>query len=124
MKTFRELRVWQTAHTLVLRVYAETRMFPRDEQYGLTSQLRRAAVSIAANIVEGHRRTSRRELLNFLDIADASLEEAKYLLLLAHDLRYVKAPIFEEFTQSCDAIGGMLYQFKRHVRQEVSHASS
>ena len=124
MKTFRELRVWQAAHTLVLHVYAETRMFPRHEQYGLTSQLRRATVSVAANIVEGHRRTSRHELLNFLNIADASLEEAKYLLFLAHDLRYVQAPIFEECTQLCDVVGGMLGQFKRHVRQEVSHASS
>ena len=76
VKSFRDLRVWQKAHELVLDVYKLTGKWPADERYGLTSQARRAAVSVAANIVEGFRRISAKESLRFYDIANGSLEEA------------------------------------------------
>ena len=124
MKTFKELRVWQASHELTLRIYAATGAFPSQEQFGLTSQLRRAVVSVAANIVEGHHRTSHRGLLNFLTIAVASLEEVKYLLLLARDLRYLTQQTFEGLASLGDSVGKMLYQFRCHVRQEIQHVVS
>ena len=87
-KTFEELVVWQKAHAFVLKAYPFSAKFPRDELFGLVSQLRRAAVSIPANIVEGFRRRSRAEKARFLNIAQSSLEEVRYYLMLAKDLRY------------------------------------
>jgi len=87
-KGFRDLVVWQKAHAWVLAVYAATRSFPKDELFGLTSQLRRAASSVPANIVEGYRRRSKADKLRFFNIAQASLDEATYFLMLAHDLKY------------------------------------
>jgi four helix bundle protein len=86
-RTFRDLLAWQKAHEFVLGVYALTACFPRQETYGLTSQMRRAAVSIAANIAEGFRRRGA-DKARFLNIAHASLEESHYCLILAQDLRY------------------------------------
>lgn len=88
IKTFRELLVWQKAHELVLQVYKNSEIFPKHELFGLTSQVRRSAASVPANIVEGFRRKSVKEGVHFYHIADASLEETKYHLLLAKDLSY------------------------------------
>ena len=87
-KTFEDLLVWQKAHAFVLKAYPFSAKFPRDELFGLVSQLRRAAVSIPANIVEGFRRRSRADKARFLNIAQSSLEEVRYYLMLARDLRY------------------------------------
>jgi four helix bundle protein len=87
MKDFKELKVWSKAHALTLFVYGVTRTFPKDEIYGLTSQLRRSAASIAANIAEGCGRRSDGELARFLQIARGSASETEYNLLLARDLR-------------------------------------
>lgn len=87
--SFRDLKVWQKAHELALLVYRITERFPPEEKYGLTSQMRRAAVSVATNIVEGFRRRSAKDSLHFYDIANASLEELRYEALLASDLRYL-----------------------------------
>jgi four helix bundle protein len=89
MKTFRELKVWQKAHQMVLKIYQTTKTFPGDEKYGLTSQVRRSAASVATNIVEGFKRRSDKDFARFLNTADASLEETKYHLILARDLRYM-----------------------------------
>ena len=88
-KSFRDLIVWQKAHQFVLSVYDATQSFPREEQYGLTSQFRRAAVSIPANIAEGFRKRTKSDKARFLNIAEGSLEECRYYLILAHDLRYL-----------------------------------
>ena len=80
--------VWQKAHQFALAVYRLTRMFPRSEVYGLTSQFRRAAVSIAANIAEGFRKRGSADKVRFLNIAQGSLEESRYYLILARDLEY------------------------------------
>ena len=90
MKDFKELKVWEKAHALTLQVYQETRSFPREEIYGLTSQVRRAAASVAANIVEGCGRRSDGEFTRFLQIARGSASELKYHLLLARDLHFLK----------------------------------
>ncbi len=88
-KTFEDVLVWQKAHQFVLVVYKLTKVFPKQETYGLTSQFRRAAVSIAANIAEGYKRLSTKEKLRFYNIAQASLEECRYFLILSKDLEYV-----------------------------------
>jgi four helix bundle protein len=87
-KTFQDLVVWQKAHRFVLDVYRYTGEFPKSELYGLTAQLRRAAVSIPANIAEGFRRLRDPDKVRMLNIARASLEECRYYLILAQDLGY------------------------------------
>ena len=87
-RTVEDLVVWQKAHVFVLNVYTLTAKFPREEVYGLTSQLRRAAVSVPANIAEGFKRRGRPDKARLMNVAEASLEEARYYLRLAHDLGY------------------------------------
>jgi four helix bundle protein len=87
-KSFEQLIVWQKSHQFVLGVYRFTDAFPRNEIYGLTSQLRRAAVSIPANIAEGFKKRGRPDKVRFLNIAQGSLEECRYYLILATDLHY------------------------------------
>ena len=86
MQPFTELKVWQRSHALVLEIYTLTRDFPAEERFGLTSQLRRAAISVATNIAEGSRRQHAQDFARFLNIAEASLAELEYLLMLTHDL--------------------------------------
>src|SRR6266705_1529867 len=87
-RSFRDLLVWRKAHELVLAVYAFTAGFPRQETYGLALQMRRAAVSVPANIAEGFRRRGKPEKARFMNIAEGSLEESRYYLILAQDLGY------------------------------------
>jgi four helix bundle protein len=88
LKDFKELKVWHKAYDLALAVYEASRGFPREEIYGLTSQLRRAAVSVGANIAEGCGRRSDGELIRFLQIARGSASEIEHHLLLARDLKF------------------------------------
>lgn len=87
-KVFTDLIVWQKAHSFVLDVYKSTRSFPKEEIYGLTSQFRRAAVSVAANIAEGFKRLGKRDKARFYNIAQSSLEECRYYIILSRDLEY------------------------------------
>jgi four helix bundle protein len=87
-KTFRDLLVWQKAHALVLGIYRTTASFPKHETFGLCSQMQRAAVSVPANIAEGFKRRGRADNARFLNIAQASLEECRYFLILAQDIGY------------------------------------
>lgn len=87
-RTFQQLIVWQRAHQFVLEVYRFTENFPRSEIYGLTSQFRRAAISIPANIAEGFKKRGRADKARFLNIAQGSVEECRYFLILAKDLNY------------------------------------
>jgi four helix bundle protein len=91
IRTFRDLRAWEEAHKLVLEVYQVTKGFPDDERYGLVSQMRRAAVSVPANIAEGFKRRGIQEKLRFYNVAEGSLEETKYFLILSTDLGYVSS---------------------------------
>ena len=87
-KTFKDLIVWQRAHEFVLTVYRLTKDFPNEEMYGLTQQFRRAAVSIAANIAEGFKKRTKADKARFMNIAQGSLEECRYYLILTNDLGY------------------------------------
>ncbi len=87
-KTYRDLQVWQNAHAFAMEVYALTKLFPKDELFGLTSQLRRAAVSIPSNIAEGFSRWSAKEKVRFYNISEGSLAETGYQLYLAQELGY------------------------------------
>ncbi len=87
-KTFEDLIVWQKAHQFVLSVYKLTEAFPKQETYGLTSQLRRAAVSIAANIAEGFKKKGKPDKVRFMNVSQGSVEECRYYLILARDLGY------------------------------------
>ena len=87
-KTFQDLIVWQKAHRFVLLIYDLTRSFPKTEMYGLSSQLRRAAVSIPANIAEGFKKKTIPDKCRYLNIAQGSLEECRYYLILVDDLNY------------------------------------
>jgi len=87
-RTFQDLLVWQRAHRFVLEVYRLTAAFPKQETYGLSLQMRRAAVSIPANIAEGFRRRSKADKARFMNMAEGSVEECRYFLILAKDLGY------------------------------------
>lgn len=88
-KSFEELIVWQKAHAFVLVTYKLTESFPKHEIYGLTSQFRRAAVSIAANIAEGYKKKDYKNKINFLNISESSLQECRYYIILSNDLKYI-----------------------------------
>ncbi len=87
-RTFQDLVVWRKAHQLVLAVYSFTATFPKEETYGLALQMRRAAVSVPANIAEGFRRRGKADKARYMNMAEASLEESRYYLILAQDLGY------------------------------------
>ena len=89
-KDFRQLKVWQKSHQFVLAVYHLTESFPKSEMFGLSSQLRRSAISIAVNIAEGFKKRGTKDKSRFLNIAQGSLEESRYYLILAEDLGYGK----------------------------------
>ena len=89
-KTFQDLIVWQKAHKFVLAIYTITKQFPPDERFGLTSQIRRASVSIPANIAEGFSKKTKADKARFYNIAKSSLEEVRYYLILAGDLDYIE----------------------------------
>lgn len=105
---FTQLRVWKEAHVFVLAIYSHTKQFPKHEQFGLTSQLRRSGSSIPANIVEGFRRNSTKESLRFYNIAQASLEETKYHLLLSRDLAYIPEKEYTALHKQAETVGKLL----------------
>jgi len=88
-RTFEDLVVWQKSHQLVLRVYRISVQFPKTEQYGLSSQMRRAAVSVAANIAEAFKRRGRPDKARLMNVAQGSLEELRYYFILSRDLEYL-----------------------------------
>lgn len=118
IQSYRDLRVWQTAMELTLDVYRLSQSFPKDERFGLTSQVRRAATSVALNIAEGHGRSRRGEYLNHLSIARGSAIEVEVSLLLAEKLSYVAAAELEKPRERCDAICRMLTKLKRALSAE------
>ena len=122
MKDFKELRVWSKAHELTVSVYVITRIFPKDEMYGLTSQVRRSAASIGANIAEGCGRRSDGELCRFLQIARGSASETEYHLLLAKDLGLLSESDFRKAEQKVLEVQRMLTALVQKV-QPVRRAS-
>src|SRR5690242_6601541 len=108
VRSYRDLRVWQRAMDFVCAVHVVTRSFPTDEQLALGDQLRRASVSVAANIAEGHSRTHRKEFLHFLTIVYASLAEAETHLTVALRVGYLESARYSESATICEEVGRML----------------
>jgi four helix bundle protein len=111
-QSFRDLLVWQKAHQFVLAVYRFTESFPDREKFGLSHQMRRAAVSIPANIAEGFGKRSQADKARFLNIAEGSLEECRYYLILAHDLGYGQT---ETLTASLEETSRLLNAYTRAI---------
>lgn len=116
-KKFTDLIVWQKAHKLVLEVYKATKTFPKEELYGLTSQFRRAAISTPANIAEGFRKNGKHDKARFLNIAQGSLEEVKYYLILSKDLGYLENKFMEELSEE---VSKLLDAYLKAILNSVS----
>ena len=108
MEKFKQLNVWRKAHRLVLEVYRVTKKFPDEERFALVSQMRRAAISVPANIAEGAKRNTTKDRKHFHNISDTSLEELKYYFVLSFDLGYITQEEGEKLTEQAREIGKML----------------
>ena len=115
LKGYRKLRVWEKADELAYEVYIATKNFPRDEIYGITSQLRRAVLSIPTNIVEGYGRQGRRELRQFVNIALGSLAETEYLLDFSLKLGYLAKTKHNKLQTLRQQTGGLLWKFYKSL---------
>jgi four helix bundle protein len=118
MQDFRNLRVWQKAHELTLAVYKTTRPFPKEEMYGLTSQMRRAAASVPANLAEGCCRQGDTEFGRFAQIALGSVSELEYHLLLSRDLELLSNAEHERLARMVEEVKRMLISFIQTLRGE------
>ena len=115
-RSFQDVNIWQKAHQWVLGIYRMTDGFPKNEQFGLTSQLRRAAVSIPANFVEGFRKKGKLDKLRFYNIAQGSISESQYYLILANDLGYANTTGLLEQLKEIDI---MLDAYIRRIKGEA-----
>jgi four helix bundle protein len=114
-KTFEDLVVWQKSHNLVLKIYRLTQSFPRNELFGLVSQIRRSAVSVPANIAEGFRRKGKADKLRFFNISQASLEETRYYLILTNDLEYADS---RKLLGDLDEVGRILNAYMKSIGKD------
>lgn len=119
MRDYTKIEAWKMADDLAVEVYQATRRFPKKEVYGLTSQLRRAAYSIAANIAEGSARESKKDYLHFLFIARGSLTEAQYFVHLAHRLRYLSEGDYKSLVPKIKSAFARLHGLIKAVQNEV-----
>ena len=115
-RTFQDLVVWQKAHGFVLSTYRLTACFPKQEIYGLSSQMRRAAVSIAANIAEGFKKRGEADKARYLNTSEGSLEESRYYLLLTRDLKYAETT--QEMT-ALNELGRLLNAYAEAIRASI-----
>src|SRR3972149_4041978 len=111
-KSFTDLIVWQKSHQFVLDVYKLTQNFPREELFGLTSQFRRAAISIPANIAEGYRKRGKSDKVRFFNISEGSLEECKYYLILTKDLGYAS---IDQENELAEEVGKLLNAYSNKI---------
>lgn len=118
MRDFREIKVWAKAHSLTLQIYKATATFPREEIYGLTSQMRRSSASIPANIAEGFGRGGNTELARFLQIAMGSASEVEYHVLLARDLNLLTQKIYDDLEGRIVEVKRMLASLLLKVRRD------
>ncbi len=124
MRDFKGLVVWQRAHRLTLNVYRATEAFPRREQYGLTDQIRRACVSIPANIAEGCGRRSQRDFARILQVSIGSANEVEYHLLLARDLGYLEDDTHSDFASDLGEVRQMLSSLLRKVGMDAKDSGT
>lgn len=115
MRDFKKYEIWQLSHSFTLEVYKITSSFPKQELYGVTSQIRRAVASIPTNISEGCGRNSDKEFNQFLNIALGSANETEYLLILSKDLDYVSKQTFEILDQQINFIKSKIYKLKEKL---------
>jgi four helix bundle protein len=116
-KRFQDLIVWQKAHELVLSIYKFTESFPKAEVFGLTSQLRRAGISVAANISEGFKKKGKKDKVRFFNIAQGSLEECKYYFILAADLNYGND---SNLNEKAEEVNKLLESYSKAILNSVS----
>lgn len=121
MKDFRTLTVWQKSHKLAVKVYQLTSNFPKEEQYGITSQLRRAIISIPANIAEGCGRGSDKDFAKFVQIANGSASESEYLVLLSNKLGYLTKVNSDQFMEIICEIKKMLTSLIKNLHKTHDH---
>ena len=114
-KSFTDLVVWQRAHEFVLDVYKVTRTFPVEERFALCSQFQRAAISVPANIAEGYKKLSKADKLRFLNIAQGSLEECRYYIILSRDLLYINIETYNELIGKVEETSKLLNSYVRGV---------
>ena len=119
MQNYKELKVWDKAHELTLIIYKRSITFPKEEVYGLTSQLRRSSSSIPANIAEGCGKNSQLEFAHFLNIALGSANETEYYLILSKDLNYLNTEDFETLSKLINEIKAMLINLISKVRSSA-----
>jgi four helix bundle protein len=118
MKSYRELKVWQESYKLTLRIYKITEKFPKAEKYGLTSQIRKSASSVSANIAEGFNRRTSKEYLHFLYVAKGSLQETDFFCLLANDLKYLSIIEHKKIIERIDLTGKLLSGLIRSISRK------
>ncbi|OHB73947.1 MAG: four helix bundle protein [Planctomycetes bacterium RBG_16_55_9] len=119
VRNFNNIKAWQHADDLAVLVYSKTKPFPKEELYGITSQLRRAAVSVPTNIAEGASREHKKEYLHFLQIARGSLAETEYLLHFAHRLGYLQNAEYKELGNLRNETAKTLYGLIKTVKREA-----
>lgn len=117
MRNFKELKVWEKSHALTLEIYKVTSCFPREEQFGLVSQMRRASTSVPTNIAEGCGRETNGEMIRFLQIAMGSASELEYQLLLSHDLKFISNDDYKRLENDLIEVKRMLNGFMQKIRQ-------
>ena len=116
MRDFHKLIIWQRSHQLALKVYSISKFFPKDELFGLTSQIRRAVSSIPTNVAEGCGRASNKDFAHFLQIAIGSAAEVEYELLLAHDLDYINNSDYQFLTEETVAVRKMIIKYQSELK--------
>ncbi|MEK7546779.1 MAG: four helix bundle protein [Patescibacteria group bacterium] len=117
IKSFTDLEVWRESHKLVLMIYGLTKSFPREETFGLISQLRRAAVSITSNIAEGFSRHSAKEKIQFYSISHGSLTELQNQILIARDIKYINSEDFDNLSKQSIVVHKLLNAFIKKTRE-------
>jgi four helix bundle protein len=117
--SFKDLIVWQKSHQLVIAVYTTTKLFPKEEIFSLTNQVRRAAISIAANICEGYKKKTIPNQLNYINIAEGSLEEVKYYLILSKDLNYIDQTIFGQLNNAAEEVGRLINGYEKAISKRL-----
>ena len=122
MQRFTDLKVWQRSHALTLRIYRLTKQLPAEEKYGLVSQLRRAAVSVPTNIAEGSKREGNQDFARFLNIAEGSLVEVEYLIMLCRDLEYLTSESVAPLLAEIRELAAMLHYLRVKVESKPARS--
>ena len=122
-RSFQSLLVWEKAHNFVLSLYKRTKSFPEDERFGLTSQIRRASISITANIAEGYRKISKKDKLRLFNVSQGSLSEVFNYLILVRDLNYISKEEYNIFENEIESIDKLLNAYCSKIVKELTSSN-